>query len=55
LIFVSQAKLPVPLFSYRLFEVKSLDCFSTVASGRAAGVLPRICKEPYSSDLSLLI
>jgi hypothetical protein len=33
LIFVSQAKLPVPLFSYRLFEVKSLDCFSTVLLG----------------------
>jgi hypothetical protein len=28
LIFVSRAKLPVPLFSYRLFELKqALDCF----------------------------
>jgi hypothetical protein len=40
LIFVSRPKLPVPLFSYRLFELKSKpSTVSSTVSFWAAGVL----------------
>jgi hypothetical protein len=57
LIFVGPARLPVPLFSYRLFELKqALDCFEHCKLLGGQLVLPKgFCKSHTVQDLSLLI
>jgi hypothetical protein len=57
LIFVSRPKLPVPLFSYRLFELKqALDCFEHCNFWAGSWcTTERFCKNHTVQDLSLLI
>jgi hypothetical protein len=60
-IFVSRAKLPVPLFSYRLFELKqALDCFKhcKLLGGQLVYYPKGSCKShtrPFAVDLRAVV